>query len=335
MTGKSAVRCVSVNTGVTVNCSYVILVWSLIDRGRFPLISSARMGYPLVSQSRPSSRDKNNYMRERAVTKRRTRSGFRAPQRREPRTGRTFQRELVLTELPDPSAFCGGSCLQAARRRARRGWESVLHSCTEFARQVGSSSVWFGTASVWVWAERSSSSSSSSSSPRRATRGGGEERREGQKFPLPCFVTARLVNPQECRRRRDPLSIDRSSTKPCGRSRRGTRTCLQSAPALTDPCGKQLLQSTNDSTIAQQPSGFPPPSEARRSCLPTGCLSICRRCQREKRDRLVVLFVYVFVLLAGVELMARRARFGAARISSEGGDYFSCYCAHICCAAVP
>lgn len=63
----------------------------------------------------------------------------------------------------------------------------------------------------------------------------------GQKFPLPCFVAARLVNPQECRRRRDPLSTDRSSTKPCGRSPRGTRACLRSAPALTDPYGKQLL----------------------------------------------------------------------------------------------
>ena len=145
-----AVRYVSVNAVVTVSCSYVIIVWSVIDRGRFPLISSAQMGYPLVSQSRPSSRDKNNYMRERAVTNRRTRSRFRAPQLSEPRTGRTFQRKLVLTELPDPSAFRGGSCLQAARRRARRGWESVPHSCTEFARQVGSSSVWFGTASVWV-----------------------------------------------------------------------------------------------------------------------------------------------------------------------------------------
>lgn len=58
-----------------------------------------------------------------------------------------------------------------------------------------------------------------------------------QKFPLPCFVVARLVNVQECRIKRDLLFTDRSSTKPCGRSQNGTRTCLPSAPVPMDLYG--------------------------------------------------------------------------------------------------
>lgn len=72
------------------------------------------------------------------------------------------------------------------------------------------------------------------------------EERRGQKFPLACFVTAGLVNPQECRRRRDPRFTDRSSTKPCGKSRSATRTYLLSVPVLTDPCGKLLLHSSSE-----------------------------------------------------------------------------------------
>lgn len=61
---------------------------------------------------------------------------------------------------------------------------------------------------------------------------------EGRSFRC-CLVTAgRLVNPQECRRRRDRLSTYRSSTKPCGRSRSDTRTSPQLAPAPTVPCGE-------------------------------------------------------------------------------------------------
>lgn len=133
--------------------------------------------------------------------------------------------------------------------------------------------------------------------PRRAARGG-EER--GEKFPLACCVAAGLVNPQECRIRRDPLSTDRSSTKPCGKSRSGTRTCLQLAPVLTDPYGKQLLQTTllsrAHSAVAQHPNGFPPPTEARRSSLLMGCLVICKRCQWQKGKTLLLLSVYIFIV---------------------------------------
>lgn len=82
-----------------------------------------------------------------------------------------------------------------------------------------------------------------------------EEEKKGQKFPLVCFVVAELpVKPQECRKKRDPLSTDRSLIKPCGKSRSATRTFLQLAPARTDPCGKQLLQKekTRTHTIAQE-----------------------------------------------------------------------------------
>lgn len=43
---------------------------------------------------------------------------------------------------------------------------------------------------------------------------------------------------QECPRRRDPLSTDRSLIKPYGRYPRGTRTSLRSVRALMDLCGK-------------------------------------------------------------------------------------------------
>lgn len=62
-------------------------------------------------------------------------------------------------------------------------------------------------------------------------------REREQKFPQPCFVVARLVNLQECRIKRDPLFTDKSSTKPCGRSQNGTRTCLPSAPVPMDLYG--------------------------------------------------------------------------------------------------
>lgn len=43
---------------------------------------------------------------------------------------------------------------------------------------------------------------------------------------------------QECPRRRDQLSTDRSLIKPYGRYLRGTRTSLRSVRALMDLCGK-------------------------------------------------------------------------------------------------
>lgn len=46
--------------------------------------------------------------------------------------------------------------------------------------------------------------------------------------------------PQECPRRRDRLSIDRSSIRPYGRCRSATRTCLPWVLELMDPCGKYL-----------------------------------------------------------------------------------------------
>ena len=116
-----------------------------------------------------------------------------------------------------------------------------------------------------------------------------EKRREGRSFRWLVVSLRGWLNPQECRRRRDPLSTDRSSTKPYGRSRSGTRTCLQSAPVLTDQCGKQLLQS---STIAQRPSGSHHPTEARQSCLFNGAAYQ----GGAGGTILVVPFVYIFIL---------------------------------------
>lgn len=159
-------------------------------------------------------------------------------------------------------------------------------------------------------------------------------RGEGQKFPLACFVAARLVNPQECRRRRDPFSTDRSSTKPCGRSRSGTRAYLPSGPVLTDLYGKQLLQSTqHDCTTAERvstthrgPSQLPP----------HGLLSspVKGACGRKEEYQLCRFFTRSD--FGCYELMAHRARFGVARISSAGGDYV-CFCANFlfCCVTCP
>lgn len=77
-------------------------------------------------------------------------------------------------------------------------------------------------------------------------------RERGEKFPLPFFVVARLVNLQECRIKRDPLFIDRSSTKPCGRSRNGTRTCLPSAPVPMDLFGKVYMHNDRMSFTAHR-----------------------------------------------------------------------------------
>ncbi|MED6243676.1 hypothetical protein ATANTOWER_024938, partial [Ataeniobius toweri] len=70
----------------------------------------------------------------------------------------------------------------------------------------------------------------------------GRSGEEGRSLRWACFVTAGLlvVNPQECRTRRDPFSIDRSSTKPCGKYRSAIRTCLRSVLALTDRCARTL-----------------------------------------------------------------------------------------------
>lgn len=110
-------------------------------------------------------------------------------------------------------------------------------------------------------------------------------REERAEVSAGLFCHRGLVNPQACRRRRDPRSTDRSSTKPCGKSRSATRTYLQSVPVLTDPCGKLLHRA--HSAIAQRQ--FPPPTEARESCLSrslsSGCLISLRKvCVEETGD---------------------------------------------------
>lgn len=100
-------------------------------------------------------------------------------------------------------------------------------------------------------------------------------RERGQKFPLPCFVVARLVNLQECRRTRDPRFIDRSSTKPYGRSRSGTRTCLPSAPALTDLYGMCFLQRICMEPCTTTERILSLPTKASLSCKKTSLLLKC------------------------------------------------------------
>lgn len=46
---------------------------------------------------------------------------------------------------------------------------------------------------------------------------------------------------QECRMKRDPVSIDKKSTRRYGKSRNDTKPCPQLVLVLMDPCGKQLL----------------------------------------------------------------------------------------------
>ncbi len=57
-------------------------------------------------------------------------------------------------------------------------------------------------------------------------------KRSAQKFAL--------LQLQECPRRRDRLSIDRSSIRPYGRCRSATRTCRPWVLELMEPCGKYL-----------------------------------------------------------------------------------------------
>lgn len=80
-------------------------------------------------------------------------------------------------------------------------------------------------------------------SVREAKASGGRRRRGSRSF----FSRTELAllgeeggaeDRQECPRRRDPLSTDRSLIKPYGRYLRGTRTSLRSAPARMDLCGK-------------------------------------------------------------------------------------------------
>lgn len=167
-------------------------------------------------------------------TQRRTRSREftfpRATQRKIPsRTGRADFRESTETETPRPvrgprrklSAACsrsGGEYCRGGRLKFRD-----INERSRFA---------FYTAET---AARSNKKQQNTTSCHTGS--------EGRSFRCPVCVAARRVNPQECRRRRDPLSTGRSSTKPCGRSRSGTRAYPPSAPVLTDPCGKQFFSS--------------------------------------------------------------------------------------------
>lgn len=75
------------------------------------------------------------------------------------------------------------------------------------------------------------------------------------------------------------------------------------------------------SHLPQGPVGAP---------LPRGCLSVCKRCQLQKGETPLLPFVYISILWL-VWIDEHRAPFGAARISSAGGDY--CFCVHfvLCC----
>lgn len=187
------------------------------------------MGYPLGFPVASRFSRENNCGRERALTKRRTRSRLRALQHSE------ISEKISAKASPDWAPWPEHSLKRKLSPSSPTCTERWKYFCTagpnlhDRAAEVLCDS----------WPSQFCALLESNTTPRRATRG-----ERGQKFPLPCFVTARRVNPQECRRRRDPLSTDRSSTKPCGRSPSGTRTYLPSAPVLTDPYGKQLLQST-------------------------------------------------------------------------------------------
>lgn len=150
---------------------------------------------------------------------------------------------------------------------------------------------------------------------------------EGRSFRccLVCVAALRVNTQQGCRRRRDPRSIERSSTKPCGRYRSGTSTYPPLAPALTDPYGKQRGVLQGDCSlhcIAGRSSGFPPTAG-----LPPG--GLLRRCVGRISDR-VILFACLGHFIPFEFGGTSCTLLAVARISSVGGDY-CCFRAHFLC----
>lgn len=130
------------------------------------------------------------------------------------------------------------------------------------------------------------------------------------------FRSLRRFDPQECRRRRDPRSTGRSSTRPCGRSRSGTRTCPRWAPGRTGPSGKQRLQRSIESTPRGCTTGFLHPRRPAGGASPRAAWHPGSRGGEGA-------FVYMFTcLLWLLWQMGHRARLGLLRVSS--GD--------LCCA---
>lgn len=199
---------------------------------------------------------RSQFSRDYATTTGRTRSCFRARLPSELRTGRILQRRLVQTELPGDRTAGRGS-----RFGAHEAGNSFAY--LQLGRTTGRREFCvIRDLHVSLVGKRD---------PYRVLL----HRERGQKFPPPCFVVARLVNLQECRRMRDPLFIDRSSTKPYGRSRSGTRTCLPSAPVLTDLYGMCFLQSICVEPCTTTERILSLPTEACRSCQKTGLLLKC------------------------------------------------------------
>lgn len=132
---------------------------------------------------------------------------------------------------PPVSSFTQRRASRAATSQAdQRELDSAITNCTCSSDPCTDIDLW-SCCCFWVFGSRSESQ-------RR-----GEEGRGGAEVSQPDW--ARVVgrgrgaeDRQECPRSRDPLSTDRSLTKPYGRYLRGTRTSLRSVRALTDLCGK-------------------------------------------------------------------------------------------------